>query len=97
MPVIQQEIPKKEVYATKNIKNLAESAIKESYHKQVLSAVKAIKSNQERYEEVAKETGVPWELIAVIHYREGSLDFETVLHNGERIIGTDKKTKLVPA
>lgn len=94
---IQAEIPEKEIQATKTTKKLAESTIKEKYHKQVLSAVKTIIANQDKYEEVEKETGVPWQIIAAIHHREGSLDFKTVLHNGERIIGTNKKTKLVPA
>ncbi len=81
----------------KSTKNLAESAIKESYQRQVLSAAKIIENNREKYEAVEKQTGVPWQIIAAIHYREGGLDFKTVLHNGERIIGTDKKTKKVPA
>lgn len=34
--------------------------------------------------------------IGVIHYRESSNDFRGVLHNGQKIIGTGKKTTLVP-
>lgn len=55
-----------------------------------------IAANRSRYELVAKATGVPWDVIGVIHYRESSNDFRGVLHNGQRIIGTGKKTTLVP-
>jgi lysozyme family protein len=44
---------------------------------------------------------VPWQMVAVIHVREaGEQDIGRwlcVLHNGEKIVGTDKKTHLVPA
>lgn len=53
------------------------------------------------YQEVEKATGVPWQMIGVIHEREaGEQDigrFKGVLHNGEMIVGTGKKTRLVPA
>jgi lysozyme family protein len=55
-----------------------------------------IRANQSRYEAVSAKTGVPWDVIAVIHYRESSCSFAGVLHNGERIIGTGRKTTLVP-
>ena len=49
-----------------------------------------------RYLTVQAKTGVPWFVIAVIHMRESSQSFSGVLHNGERIIGTNRQTKLVP-
>ena len=55
-----------------------------------------IAANRSRYEQVEKATGVPWDVVGVIHYREASGNFAGVLHNGERIIGTGKVTKLVP-
>lgn len=55
-----------------------------------------ISANRHRYEAVSKATGVPWDVIGVIHYRESSGDFAGVLHNGQKIIGTGKKTTLVP-
>lgn len=55
-----------------------------------------IAANRSRYELVSKATGVPWDVIGVIHYRESSNDFGGVLHNGQKIIGTGKKTTLVP-
>lgn len=48
------------------------------------------------YSSVQKITSVPSELVFSLHYRESSLDFSRVLHNGEKIIGKNKKTKLVP-
>lgn len=55
-----------------------------------------IAANRKRYEAVSKATGVPWDVIGVIHYRESSGDFAGVLHNGQKIIGTGKKTTIVP-
>lgn len=53
------------------------------------------------YKEVEKATGVPWQMVGVIHLREaGEQDigrFKGVLHNGELIVGTGRKTRLVPA
>ena len=60
-------------------------------------AARKLLASKARYEEVEKGTGVPWFFIACIHWREASGDFRCVLHNGERIVGTSKKTKLVPA
>lgn len=59
--------------------------------------VARILANRKRYEEVERATGVPWAWIACLHDREASGLFTGVLHNGERIIGTGKKTRLVPA
>lgn len=59
-------------------------------------ALKLIKSKS-RYEIVGKQLGIPWWFIAILHNRESSGDFAGVLHNGEKIIGTGRKTKLVPA
>src|SRR5437016_13123634 len=50
-----------------------------------------------RYQQVAETTKVPYAVIAVLHQREASADFSGVLHNGERIIGTGRLTRLVPA
>lgn len=63
---------------------------------QINAQAAKIEASRARYEAVAKATGVPWDVIGVIHYRESSLDFRGVLHNGQKIIGTGKKTTLVP-
>lgn len=47
-----------------------------------------------------KDTNVPWWVIAIMHLREaGPQDvgkWQRVLHNGQRIIGTGRKTTIVP-
>jgi lysozyme family protein len=60
------------------------------------AAAEKIIANRGRYDVVAKATGVPWDVIGVIHYRESTNDFRGVLHNGQKIIGTGKKTTWVP-
>lgn len=52
--------------------------------------------NIKKYLEIEKLTGVPSELICALHYREMSLSWNGCLHNGEKILGTGKKTSLVP-
>jgi lysozyme family protein len=46
-----------------------------------------------RYQAVSKLTGVPWEVIAVIHEREASGRWDTYLGNGQLL---SKKTTVVP-
>lgn len=78
------------------LKNYNEAEVDPERQWEVDAACQKILTNKGNYQEVSFKTGVPWDVIAVIHYRESSLNFKCVLHNGERIIGTDKKTKLVP-
>ena len=60
-----------------------------------------IKKYKSVYQRVEDETGVPWQMVAVIHIREAGVQdvgrFQCVLHNGERIVGLRRKTRLVPA
>ncbi|KRR22181.1 hypothetical protein [Bradyrhizobium retamae] len=58
---------------------------------------KLIIKGETKYREVEAVTGVPWFFLGALHMRESSCNFAGVLHNGEHIIGTRKKTKLVPA
>jgi lysozyme family protein len=51
---------------------------------------------ESRYKKIEASTGVPWFFIGALHMRESGCNFAGVLHNGEHIIGTGKKTKLVP-
>jgi lysozyme family protein len=53
---------------------------------------------RDRYEEAARGIGHPelWPLVAALHWRESTGDFRGILHNGERIIGTGRKTRLEP-
>ena len=50
--------------------------------------------NKEKYKEVERQTGVPAELVAAIHYRESNGNFKTYLHNGDYL---GKPTQNVPA
>lgn len=58
--------------------------------------VEKFHKTRERYEAVSSLTGVPSDVLFALHYRESSLNFKGVLHNGERILGTGLKTRLVP-
>jgi len=60
------------------------------------AVAKKLLFNKGIYQAVERLTGVPWFVIAVIHQRESSGSFAGVLHNGEKIIGTGRKTTLVP-
>lgn len=54
---------------------------------------------REHYLDIASATNVPWFVLGIIHVREAGdpPDFKAVLHNGERIIGTGRRTRLVPS
>ena len=64
---------------------------------ETLKAAQGILEDRARYENVEQATGVPWFFIGPVHHRESNRSFAGVLHNGERIIGTGRKTRLVPA
>ena len=61
------------------------------------SAAARLLKSKGRYQKVEALTGVPWYWIAIVHEREAGGSFSGVLHNGEKIIGTGRVTKLVPA
>lgn len=58
------------------------------------SYVAKFKANKERYENISKLTGVPAKVIAVIHMKESSMDFNDHLHNGDPL---SARTYQVPA
>lgn len=49
------------------------------------ATIRQIVRNQARYEAVSTDTAIPWHVIALIHALEGSLDFNTHLHNGDSL------------
>lgn len=78
-------------------KILSTAKLNDSTKKSVLRACDSIYANKARYKKVEDLTGCPWHVVGVIHLLESSLNFKGVLHNGEKIIGTGRKTRLVPA
>lgn len=60
---------------------------------EIKSVIDKIRTNMPVYIEVQKATGVPWQFIAVVHYRESSLNFKRHMHNGDPLTA---KTKQVP-
>lgn len=66
------------------------------YSSVIKAAANKVLAGKSRYLAVAARTGIPWWVIGLIHYKEASCSFAGVLHNGEKIIGTGKKTTLVP-
>ncbi|MGQ3675633.1 peptidoglycan-binding protein [Xanthobacter sp. TB0139] len=71
-------------------------AIPASRLAQIDAMARKIIMHKGRYQAVAQDSGVPWAFIGVLHARESSCDFRGLLHNGERILGTGHKTRLVP-
>ncbi|WP_454917418.1 peptidoglycan-binding protein [Xanthobacter sediminis] len=72
-------------------------AVKSERLAEIDAAARKIIGGKSTYRAVEALKGVPWAFIGVLHYRESSCDFRGVLHNGEKILGTGRKTKLVPA
>lgn len=91
-------------WLTQNFKKLKYDA---GFETTIANAAKRCIANKDRYEAAAQLVGLtvkkfdefnikPWMFIACIHNMESSGSFAGVLHNGEKIIGTGKKTTLVP-
>ncbi len=59
-------------------------------------AAKKIVANAEYYKAVQAQTGVPWYFVGVLHMRECDNNLKGCLANGELIVGTNRKTRLVP-
>lgn len=56
-------------------------------------AARKIVANRRKYQEVSNQTGVPWEMIGVIHNLECGLRFDCHLHNGDPLT---RRTRQVP-
>lgn len=68
--------------------------IKPEKDAEVENNVNKIFAHQATYEAVAKKLNMPWYFIAIIHCMEGSLNFNTHLHNGDPLTA---RTVQVPA
>jgi lysozyme family protein len=55
----------------------------DAHKKEMVQFMNHYASNVDRYEEVAKEANLPYELVAVIHWRESDGNFNTYLHQGD--------------
>lgn len=78
------------MWRTITIKGGQDAKSAETFARKIIAA-------EARYKGVQARTGVPWYFIGALHMRESSCNFAGVLHNGEHIIGTGRKTTLVPA
>lgn len=83
-------------YTRENIKAI--TTINHEMDMEVQKFADTYEKNKERYIALSKETNIPPEVIAVIHYRESAPDyfngtFQVYLHNGEQL---GNKTQLVP-
>ncbi|RCJ20127.1 hypothetical protein A6S26_05245 [Nostoc sp. ATCC 43529] len=74
------------VWSTMSIRSDRAGIVKEA-------AQQAI-ANQPRYQTISAKTGVPWYVIAAIHYRECSYNFSQNIANGDSL---QRKTVRVPA
>lgn len=62
--------------------------------REIDATIDRIVANRARYEAVAREAGVPWHVIAIIHCMETGLRFDRHLHNGDPLT---RRTTHVPA
>ena len=65
----------------------ASATIRPSRAADVDAAVRYVLANLARYRAVEAKTGVPAHFIGALHWREGSGNFATHLHNGDRLTG----------
>lgn len=72
----------------------AKATIDDSARARVTETVKKILQYRNTYEQLVKGMALPWWFVAVLHYRESSLDFTTHLHNGDKL---SARTKNVPS
>lgn len=75
---------------------LKRAQIKSGWQGAYERAASYIMRNRARYEAVSAELDIPWQLIGCLHWREANGSFAGVLHNGEKILGTGRKTRLEP-
>lgn len=68
------------------------------FESQIKAAAMRVLAGKNRYEAfVAKNSlPMPWHFVGVTHNMECSCNWRGVLHNGQLIVGTDRKTTIVP-
>ena len=75
-------------------KLFASCIIRESKYSEVDKIISKMVLNKARYQSVGDPLHIPWFVIAIIHSMEGSLRFDTHLHNGDPL---SKRTVQVPS
>jgi lysozyme family protein len=65
-------------------------AIRPARSAEVEAVVGRIQAGRPRYEKVAKQVGIPWYVVGVIHNMEASLRFDRHLHNGDPLAARTK-------
>lgn len=73
---------------------VARAGIKPAWQSRIDAAARYIIANRSVYEKVQAATGVPWDFVGALHWRESNGNFRTHLHNGDSLA---KKTWRVPA
>lgn len=88
---------KKKIYPAPDYKKLWENLLLDEKSQDMLKEILPfLVKNIEIYKKLEVLTGCPWFVCFCIHYKESSLSFKGVLHNGDTIIGTGKTTYNVP-
>lgn len=64
--------------------------------KRVTAAANRVLAQKSLYLELERLRGIPWVMTGLIHSLECNNNPRGVLHNGELIVGTSKKTTIVP-
>jgi lysozyme family protein len=100
---VQPEPPKKEVWRHPKVTQAMvdeyagrykKLKLRDSYVSSIEWAKKRIAQGMQRYVEISQATGVPPEVIAVIHMKESSFNWTKHLHNGDPLTS---RTTRVPA
>lgn len=73
-----------------------ECEIDKGYERSVIKNSELVLEGRDKYQQVSDKTGIPWYVIGIIHFKEGSCNFLKCMANGEKIIGTGRKTTIVP-
>jgi lysozyme family protein len=70
--------------------------IKSTNYANLVWYLNKLKAGKSKYVTVEEKTGVPWYIVGIIDGLEGGFNPKGYLGNGEKIIGTGKKSTLVP-
>lgn len=83
---------------TKNLYQQEWSGMTVTRESVALYQAKQIASGKDRYNAISQIVRVPWFVLGITHCREAGMppQWNACLQNGEKIIGTGRKTKLVP-